>query len=73
MIALAYKRLDDALSPVEIAHLSREQVEAELRFGAFAVFQCPLKEDSEPALRMLKVPLHLSQAEGIPFTPCLMF
>lgn len=57
MIALAYKRLDDALSPVEIAQLGREHVEADLRFGAFAVFQCPLKDDSEPALRMLKVPL----------------
>ena len=44
MIALAYKRLD-------------EQVEAGLTLGAFAVFQCPLKEESEPALAMLKVRL----------------
>lgn len=55
VIALAYKKLDAALSPVEIGHLSREEVESDLEFGAFAVFQCPLKEDSKPALRQLKV------------------
>jgi hypothetical protein len=55
VIALACKRLDEGLSAVEISGLSREQVEAGLTFGAFAVFQCPLKEESEPALRMLKV------------------
>ena len=55
VIALAFKRLAEGLSAGEVSGLSRGQVEAGLAFGAFAVFQCPLKEESEPALRMLKV------------------
>jgi cation-transporting ATPase 13A1 len=55
VIALAYKKLDEKLSPVEISNLPREDIESDLEFGAFAIFQCPLKEESEPALRMLKV------------------
>ena len=55
MIALAHKRLGEGLSAVDISNLSREQVESGLEFGAFAVFQCPLKPESEPALGMLKV------------------
>lgn len=55
VIALAYKVLDKTLSPMEISSLTREEVESDLDFGGFAIFQCPLKEESEPALRMLKV------------------
>ena len=40
---------------MEISNLPREDIESDLEFGAFAIFQCPLKEESEPALRMLKV------------------
>lgn len=55
MIALAWKKLDAELTPSQITALSRENIECGLTFGGFAVFHCPLKEDSEPALRMLKV------------------
>lgn len=55
VIALAYKKLDEKLSPVEISNMPREEIESGLEFAAFAIFQCPLKEESEPALRMLKV------------------
>lgn len=57
VIALAYKKLDEKMSPVEISNMPREEIESGLEFAAFAIFQCPLKEESEPALRMLKVPL----------------
>ena len=38
-------------------------------FGGFAVFHCPLKDDSGPALRMLKVTL-LAQPPGSPQWLC---
>ena len=57
VIALAWKKLDAELTPSQITALSREEIECGLTFGGFAVFHCPLKEDSEPALRMLKVGL----------------
>ena len=62
VIALAWKKLDAELSPIQIGALTREEVECGLFFGGFAVFHCPLKEDSEPALRMLKVCALVSQA-----------
>ena len=55
VIALAWKKLGAELSPIQIGALTREEIERSLSFGGFAVFHCPLKEDSEPALRMLKV------------------
>ena len=57
VIALAWKKLDEQLSPIQIGALTREEIECGLTFGGFAVFHCPLKDDSEPALRMLKVTL----------------
>lgn len=54
---MAWKKLDERLSPIQIGALTREEVECGLTFGGFAVFHCPLKDDSEPALRMLKVTL----------------
>ena len=60
VIALAWKKLDAELGPTQVGSLSREDIECGLTFGGFAVFHCPLKEDSEPALRMLKVHLILS-------------
>ncbi len=66
MIALAWKKLDAELTPSQIAALSRENIECGLTFGGFAVFHCPLKEDSEPALRMLKVSSSLRSAIRFP-------
>lgn len=67
MIALAWKKLDAELTPSQIAALSRENIECGLTFGGFAVFHCPLKEDSEPALRMLKVSSSLRSAIRFPW------
>jgi len=67
VIALAWKKLDAELTPSQITALSRENIECGLTFGGFAVFHCPLKEDSEPALRMLKVSSSLRSAIRFPW------
>ena len=43
VIALAYKRFDAAAGAAELRELPRAAMEAELEYGGFAVFQCPLK------------------------------
>ncbi len=52
--------------------MPREEVEGGLTFGGFAVLQCPLKPESEPALRMLKEASHqLVMITGdAPLTAC---
>ncbi len=58
MIALAFKKLDPALGAAGARALPREELESELEFVGFAVLQCPLKEESEPALRQLRDASH---------------
>eukprot|EP01025_Chloroclados_australasicus_P006477 TRINITY_DN12088_c0_g1_i1.p1 TRINITY_DN12088_c0_g1~~TRINITY_DN12088_c0_g1_i1.p1 ORF type:complete len:850 (-),score=59.08 TRINITY_DN12088_c0_g1_i1:220-2442(-) len=58
VIALAFKKLPNSMGPKELREMSREDAESELDFGGFAVFQTPIKEQSEPALRMLKDSSH---------------
>ena len=72
VIALAYKELPADYTASQIRDLIREDVESELRFGGFAVLQCPLKPESEPALRMLKEASHqLVMITGdAPLTAC---
>ena len=72
VIALAYKELPADYTASQIRDLVREDVESELRFGGFAVLQCPLKPESEPALRMLKEASHqLVMITGdAPLTAC---
>ena len=36
----------------------RAEAESGLQFAGFAIFQCPLKPESEPALRMLRDSSH---------------
>ena len=43
VIALAYKQFDAAAGAAELRELPRAAMEAELEYGGFAVFQCPLK------------------------------
>jgi cation-transporting ATPase 13A1 len=38
--------------------MARSEAEAGLTFAGFAIFQCPLKPESEPALRMLQESNH---------------
>ncbi|KAK9819655.1 hypothetical protein WJX72_000825 [[Myrmecia] bisecta] len=72
VIALAFKQLGSEVTADAFRSLTREQVEADLDFAGFAIFQCPLKPESEPALRMLKESSHqLVMITGdAPLTAC---
>lgn len=72
VLALAYKELPSDLTPSSLRHTPREEAEANLTFAGFAVFRSPLKEQSEPALRMLRASLHqLIMITGdAPLTAC---
>lgn len=72
IIALAYKKLPSDLTAAKTRDMTREEVETGLEFGGFAVLQCPLKPESEPALRMLKEASHqLVMITGdAPLTAC---
>ena len=72
VIALAYKKLAADQTAAQIRELSRDEVEKDLEFGGFAILQCPLKPESEPALRMLKESSHqLVMITGdAPLTAC---
>lgn len=53
VIALAYRELnpDDEVDQSVIRGSDRDAAESGLVFGGFAVFQCPLKPESEISLR----------------------
>ena len=72
VIALAYKQLDSSITASDLRSLSRADIEQGLTFGGFAVLRCPLKEESEPALKMLKESSHqLVMITGdAPLTAC---
>jgi cation-transporting ATPase 13A1 len=74
VLALAYKQLPGELTPSELRHLPRDEAESGLRFAGFAVFRSPLKEDSEPALRMLRESRHqLIMITGGRFCPVALW
>ena len=58
MIALAYKQLPEEPSAMQLRSMPRAEAESGLIFTGFAIFQCPLKPESEPALRMLRDSSH---------------
>ncbi|KAG2425295.1 hypothetical protein HXX76_013876 [Chlamydomonas incerta] len=72
VIALAHKALSPDLDATAVRALSREAVESELNFVGFAVFQCPLKPESEPALKELSESAHqlLMITGDAPLTAC---
>ncbi|KAG2431042.1 hypothetical protein HYH02_013473 [Chlamydomonas schloesseri] len=72
VIALAHKHLSPDLDAAAVRALSREAVESELIFVGFAVFQCPLKPESEPALKELSQSAHqlLMITGDAPLTAC---
>lgn len=72
VLALAYKRLPDDLTPSALRHTPRDIAESELEFAGFAIFRSPLKPDSEPSLRMLRASQHqLIMITGdAPLTAC---
>ncbi|KAK9476298.1 hypothetical protein V1514DRAFT_337262 [Lipomyces japonicus] len=58
VLALAYKYLADDLSQNKINHLDREEVESDLKFAGFLVFNCPLKPDAISTIKMLNESSH---------------
>ena len=72
VIALATRKLPGELTAAQLRDLTREEAETDLVFAGFAVLQCPLKPESEPALRMLKEASHqLVMITGdAPLTAC---
>ena len=72
VIALAYKQLETGTNASDLRVMPRGEIEKDLRFGGFAVLRCPLKTESEPALKMLKESSHqLVMITGdAPLTAC---
>ena len=72
VLALAYKRLPNDLTPSSLRHMPRDEAESGLDFAGFAIFRSPLKPDSEPSLRMLRASQHqLIMITGdAPLTAC---
>ncbi|CAM8975759.1 unnamed protein product [Rhodiola kirilowii] len=57
VLAIAYKPLPE-MTVSEVRSLDREIVESSLTFGGFAVFNCPIREDSAAVLSELKQSSH---------------
>ncbi|KAG2488279.1 hypothetical protein HYH03_013129 [Edaphochlamys debaryana] len=72
VIALAHKALQPDMDSSALRSLTRESVESGLNFVGFAVFQCPLKPESEPALKALAASAHqlLMITGDAPLTAC---
>jgi cation-transporting ATPase 13A1 len=72
VLALAYKKLPDDMTPSALRHTPRDEAESNLIFAGFAIFRSPLKPDSEPSLRMLRASQHqLIMITGdAPLTAC---
>ncbi|GLC43701.1 hypothetical protein PLESTB_000409700 [Pleodorina starrii] len=72
VIALAHKVLPPHLDAATLRSMPREAVESQLNFVGFAIFQCPLKPESEPALSALASSSHqLVMITGdAPLTAC---
>eukprot|EP00878_Enallax_costatus_P016666 GHUV01017486.1.p1 GENE.GHUV01017486.1~~GHUV01017486.1.p1 ORF type:complete len:1230 (+),score=386.32 GHUV01017486.1:189-3878(+) len=59
VIALARRVMPAELTAPELRSLSREEVERDMSFEGFAIFQCPLKVESEPSLKQLAAASHM--------------
>lgn len=72
IIAMAYRQLDtnNEEDKAIIRGGNREMAESNLVFGGFAVFQCPLKPESEGALRQGSSCICLYLKTDISFYPC---
>ncbi|CCH46424.1 putative membrane protein [Wickerhamomyces ciferrii] len=60
VLALAYKHLEDNITPAKVTKLDREKVETGLIFAGFIVFHCPLKDDAIETIEMLNESSHRS-------------
>jgi len=57
VIALAYKSLSSEIA-ADLHNTKREDIESNLEFAGFVVFECPLKSDSEMVIKNLKDSSH---------------
>ncbi|CUS21409.1 LAQU0S03e01948g1_1 [Lachancea quebecensis] len=57
VLALASKDLSN-LSNKQVENLDRKEMEVDLEFNGFLVFQCPLKEDATETIKMLNESSH---------------
>ena len=53
MLALAHRKLPSDTTAAAVRGMPREEAESRLQLAGFAVLQCPLKPESEPALAAL--------------------
>eukprot|EP01128_Nolandella_sp_AFSM9_P011830 TRINITY_DN8745_c0_g1_i1.p1 TRINITY_DN8745_c0_g1~~TRINITY_DN8745_c0_g1_i1.p1 ORF type:complete len:1205 (+),score=292.26 TRINITY_DN8745_c0_g1_i1:68-3616(+) len=53
VIALAYKELPKSVRVENVKNLSRDEVECDLTYAGFTIFECPVKPDSENGIQML--------------------
>ena len=53
VLALAHRQLPSDFTAAAVRAMSREEAESQLQLAGFAVLQCPLKPESEPALAAL--------------------
>ncbi|ODV96459.1 hypothetical protein PACTADRAFT_33629 [Pachysolen tannophilus NRRL Y-2460] len=58
VLALAYKYLENNISPSRVNKITREEVESNLIFGGFMIFHCPLKKDAVETVKMLNESSH---------------
>lgn len=58
VLALAYKHLEDNISPSKVTKIKREDIEKDLKFAGFIVFHCPLKDDAIETIEMLNESSH---------------
>ncbi|KAK9466101.1 hypothetical protein V1512DRAFT_227191 [Lipomyces arxii] len=58
VLALAYKYLPDDTTVNKINNFTREDIESELHFAGFLVFNCPLKPDAIASVKMLNESSH---------------
>ncbi|KAG1664897.1 hypothetical protein FOA52_006243 [Chlamydomonas sp. UWO 241] len=72
VISLASRQLPSSMDEAACKAMVRDEAEAGMEWAGFAIFQCPLKPESEPALRALAESSHqLVMITGdAPLTAC---
>eukprot|EP01132_Coremiostelium_polycephalum_P002271 gene2271-2796_t len=53
VLALGYKHFSNQLNNSQIKHIPRDDLEKDLEFGGFLIFDCPLKPDSKASIEIL--------------------
>ena len=69
MLALAHRKLPGDTTAAAVRGMPREEAESQLQLAGFAVLQCPLKPESEPALAALAGETLPVQTDHVAATP----